>query len=198
MAKEVTLDDLVKSSNNARPVTTTVEKTNKVESEKVEPMIVPSSGIKTAKPISTSDLGKNLQAQHPEAQKKVVEEDAPLVKNAFEAMDKTLAEKKRFITEEVMPIVMENAREMAMEKELGEDNEEVTITPSSNLFEDSDLDDTNEESGTNKDEGVYVAPTLPEIEKVEEILMNGMKQAAELAVTLEVEAHTGTNWYEAK
>ncbi|MBR3770310.1 MAG: DNA polymerase I [Lachnospiraceae bacterium] len=37
-----------------------------------------------------------------------------------------------------------------------------------------------------------------EIEKVEEILVEGMKQAAELAVTLEVEAHTGSNWYEAK
>ena len=37
-----------------------------------------------------------------------------------------------------------------------------------------------------------------EIEKVEAILIEGMKQAAELAVTLEVEAHTGTNWYEAK
>ena len=37
-----------------------------------------------------------------------------------------------------------------------------------------------------------------EIEKVEAILGEGMKQAAELAVTLEVEAHTGTNWYEAK
>ena len=36
------------------------------------------------------------------------------------------------------------------------------------------------------------------IEKVEAILTEGMKQAAELAVTLEVEAHTGTNWYEAK
>ena len=37
-----------------------------------------------------------------------------------------------------------------------------------------------------------------EIEKVEAILVEGMKQAAELAVTLEVEAHAGTNWYEAK
>ena len=37
-----------------------------------------------------------------------------------------------------------------------------------------------------------------EIEKVEAILIEGMKQAAELAVTLEVEAHTGANWYEAK
>lgn len=37
-----------------------------------------------------------------------------------------------------------------------------------------------------------------EIGAVEEILVNGMKQAADLAVTLEVDAHTGANWYEAK
>ncbi len=37
-----------------------------------------------------------------------------------------------------------------------------------------------------------------EIEKVKEILINGMKEAAKLAVTLEVEAHIGKNWYEAK
>ena len=37
-----------------------------------------------------------------------------------------------------------------------------------------------------------------EIERVEEIWVNGMKEAAELAVKLEVEAHTGNNWYEAK
>ena len=37
-----------------------------------------------------------------------------------------------------------------------------------------------------------------EIEQVKEILINGMKQAADLSVTLEVDAHTGANWYEAK
>ena len=37
-----------------------------------------------------------------------------------------------------------------------------------------------------------------EIAQVEEILVTGMKEAADLAVTLEVEAHTGANWYEAK
>ena len=37
-----------------------------------------------------------------------------------------------------------------------------------------------------------------EIEEVRKILVNGMKHAADLAVTLEVEEHTGENWYEAK
>ena len=37
-----------------------------------------------------------------------------------------------------------------------------------------------------------------EVEQVKEILIEGMKAAASLAVTLEVDAHTGANWYEAK
>ncbi len=37
-----------------------------------------------------------------------------------------------------------------------------------------------------------------EIEQVREILSENMKAAAELAVTLEVDLHTGENWYEAK
>ncbi|MCM1102075.1 MAG: DNA polymerase I [Clostridium sp.] len=37
-----------------------------------------------------------------------------------------------------------------------------------------------------------------EVEQVREILTENMKSAAELAVTLEVDVHTGANWYEAK
>ncbi len=37
-----------------------------------------------------------------------------------------------------------------------------------------------------------------EVEQVKEILTDNMKAAAELAVTLEVDLHTGENWYEAK
>ena len=37
-----------------------------------------------------------------------------------------------------------------------------------------------------------------EVERVKEILIDNMKAAAELAVTLEVDLHTGENWYEAK
>ena len=34
--------------------------------------------------------------------------------------------------------------------------------------------------------------------RVREILTENMKSAAELAVTLEIDLHTGNNWYEAK
>ena len=37
-----------------------------------------------------------------------------------------------------------------------------------------------------------------EVEQVRDILVKNMKSAAELAVTLEVDVHTGANWYEAK
>ena len=151
MSKEVTLDDLVKTSN-AKPAAR-AEEINKVNTP------VSSNNIKTAKPISTSELGKNLEAQHPDAKEKTVEKDAPLVANAFEAMDKTLAEKKRKI-DEAMPIIMENAREMAMEKELEgieeEDKDEIKIDEPADDFK--DLDDL--EDDIKADDGVYVAPKL--------------------------------------
>ena len=37
-----------------------------------------------------------------------------------------------------------------------------------------------------------------EEEQVRRILEDNMKAAAELSVTLEVDLHTGANWYEAK
>ena len=37
-----------------------------------------------------------------------------------------------------------------------------------------------------------------EVEQVRELLVNNMKSAANLLVTLEVDVHTGENWYEAK
>ena len=37
-----------------------------------------------------------------------------------------------------------------------------------------------------------------EVEQVKHILRNEMEQAASLLVPLEVDMHTGANWYEAK
>ena len=160
MAKEVTLDDLVKSnetnSKNTRPAARAEEVKKETPVKSVE-----TSSIKSAKPISTNELSKNLAAQHPEAQPKDNSEDAPIVANAFKAMDDTLAEKKRFIEEEMMPIVRENAREMALENELGEtseDDESVSVDATDDF---SELDDDEPTTDT-KDDGVYVAPTVDE------------------------------------
>lgn len=166
MAKEVTLDDLIKTSGNAKPAAR-AEVVNNQKSKNEESNVVQSSGIKTAKPISTSDLGKKLEEQHPEANKKIVEEDAPIVANAFAAMNETLAEKKRFIEEEVMPVVMENAREMAMEKEIGEndDEDEYNIDPTE---VDDDFEDLDEEDvEVVKEEEVYAAPAEISIDEPE-------------------------------
>lgn len=45
---------------------------------------------------------------------------------------------------------------------------------------------------------LLVETHLEEQEQVERILAEEMKQAADLAVTLEIDMHAGTNWYEAK
>ena len=37
-----------------------------------------------------------------------------------------------------------------------------------------------------------------EIDRVKEILTEGMQQAADLKVALAIDLHTGKNWYEAK
>lgn len=172
MGKEITLEDLVNSNetktSNAKPAT----RAEDVKNNEATKVIGNADAIKSAKPITTSELGKTLKEKHPEANKKV-EEDAPVVANAFKAMDDTLAEKKRFIDEEVMPIVMENAKEMAMEKELGELEEGTEVEEnieSETLIEDdfSDLDDETEVS-KKEDEGVYVTPSIDMPEEVHAI-----------------------------
>jgi hypothetical protein len=161
MAKEITLEELARSSSNNSKPAARAEEINKGD------IVTPATNIKTARPISTSDLGKNLEAQHPEAKKKVVEEDAPLVANAFASMTKTLEEKQRFIQEEMMPVVMENAREMAMEKELEELGKEESNEE--DLDEADDFSELNEEEVVEtKDDGVYTAPTVvPELKSEE-------------------------------
>ena len=45
---------------------------------------------------------------------------------------------------------------------------------------------------------LLIETALEEEERVREILTENMKSAADLAVTLEIDLHTGSNWYEAK
>ena len=160
MGKEITLEDLVNSNETNTPK---AKPAVRAESKTSEPTIVGNAdSIKSAKPITTSELGKSLKEKNPDAKKKPEEVDSPVVANAFQAMDKTLAEKKRFIDEEVMPVVMENAREMAMEKELAEsgvtDEEDVSVSDNVVVDDFSDLED--EEETSKKDDGVYVAPSI--------------------------------------
>ena len=45
---------------------------------------------------------------------------------------------------------------------------------------------------------LLIETALEEEARVREILTENMKSAADLAVTLEIDLHTGNNWYEAK
>ena len=106
MGKELTLEQLAASG------------ASKVE---VKPS---SDAIKTAKPISISELTKNLPGK--EEDKQEGEKPPIVVENAFNAMNERLERSKKFIEEEVIPRAQENAREMVMERELGEAPREET------------------------------------------------------------------------
>ena len=189
MGKEITLEDLVNSNETNTP--------KSKPATRVEPTVVGNAdAIKSAKPITTTELGKSLKEKNPDAKKKT-DNDAPVVANAFKAMEDTLAEKKRFIEEEVMPVVMENAREMAMEKELSElDGTEESGEPEEAIDDFSDLNDEPEEV-KEEDDSVYVAPSIEVPEevhavdtKVEKVDTKSKKTKEESKDTAETETAT--------
>ena len=182
MAKEVTLEELMNSSNNSKPAVR-AEETNKKEDTTTN--VVKTSNIKSAKPISISNLGKNLQAQHPESQKKIIEEDAPIVKNAFNAMDATLAEKKRFYEEEVMPVVIENAKEMAMENQfnISEEDSADNISIVEEELSKDDFSELDEDSAEVSDGGIYVAPTTVSQDSISDENKNVEKRSIKVVDT---------------
>ena len=167
MGKEITLEDLVNSNETNTPKAKPAVRAENAKTNETTTIVGNADSIKSAKPITTSELGKSLKDKNPEAKKKSEEADAPVIANAFQAMEETLAEKKRFIDEEVMPVVMENAREMAMEKELAESGVTDEDTVSDALIEDdfSDLEDE-VESSKKEDDGVYITPSLDISEEV--------------------------------
>ena len=111
MGKELTLQEL------AAQETGNLQKTT----------VQSSDAIKTATEVSVNALAKNLPGKEPS-------EDGTkppkLVEDAVNAMYDRLDKSKKFISEEVMPVVKENIKEMKIEQELGEAQEdESTIDP---------------------------------------------------------------------
>lgn len=100
MGKELTLSELAAQSKG------NTEKVNVIQT---------GDSLKSAVPVYIGDLAKNLPGKEEEEIK-----DPIVVQNAFEAMANRLNESKKFIEEEVMPVVIDNAREIAMENELKE------------------------------------------------------------------------------
>lgn len=119
MSKEITLEELSKSVSKP-----TAKKEEKVEENDKSNFSMGSSDGGVV--VSASDISSRLKQA-----KGIVEEDhsqdAPIVKNAFDDMVNTLNDRKRRIETEFMPIVEENAREMAIAKEMGEDVENVKM-----------------------------------------------------------------------
>ena len=153
MAKEITLEDLTQSVDNSNKET---QENRTIDKQSV---VTQPSSFKTARPVSVSELGKNLKSQNKDEDNKNVVKEAPLVADAFSSMDATLREKKRFIEEEMMPVVLENAREMAMEKEIENIGVDAEDIDNNEIFEDNDFDELDDTPNVKyKDEGVYVAP----------------------------------------
>ena len=113
MAKEITLDELVSSVNNEKNIT---------DSEPDQDTSNINMGANVGgQTITASELGSKLRKAHNITDTNEQVEQAPLVQNAFSSMYSTIAEKKEKIDKEVVPIIEENAREMAMAKEMGQD-----------------------------------------------------------------------------
>ena len=111
MGKELTLQEL------AAQETGNLQKTT----------VQSSDAIKTATEVSVNALAKNLPGKEPS-------EDGTkppkLVEDAVNARYDRLDKSKKFMSEEVMPVVKENIKEMKIEQELGEAQEdESTIDP---------------------------------------------------------------------
>ena len=170
MGKEITLEQLAASSkknlkahkpvNNepTKPQQQTVDVVEEVPvnqqpqqhhepRKKVAPAESPKNG---AVKMSAADVANALKKSGKIEEKKEVVDDSPLVKDAFAAMDKRLAESKDWIENTMMPIVRKNAEEMALEKELtgtitmeGMKNDDGTTEESITTKETRDISDFN-------------------------------------------------------
>lgn len=114
--KEVTLDELTNSVKN---------QTINTEDTKVGKTPMANPNIQPGRAVSISDLGEHMKKVNNVEEKKVTQ--APLVEDAFESMNSTIGGRIKRMQEEVVPIIMENAKDMAMQKELGVDVEHVKL-----------------------------------------------------------------------
>ena len=114
-SKEVTLDEL---ANSVKRPNNTETKSNKTP--------VNNPNIQAGKAVSIDELSSHLKKVNHVEDKEPVQQ-APMVQDAFGSMYNTINERKRRIEEELVPIIMENAQDMAMQKELGVDVEHTKL-----------------------------------------------------------------------
>lgn len=171
MSKEITLDELVTSSAPDNPIPQRQPRAAVKENTPSTPKIVSAAQVQD-KLIAA---GK-MKAHTEEAV------DAPLVANAFQSMDATLAQRKERI-EQALPYIHENAREIALDNELKELDQDSSINeevPEAPTYIDAQVD---EEETTD----AYFIPetTSPEFdfERVDE-LRHEMKDTEESITTI--------------
>lgn len=174
MGKEISLEELSRSSKGANNVT----KNNNVEPAVANQPTGPVAGGSTMKPIRMNDLSKELEALHPEyaAAKKAAEEkiNPEIISDAFAALDATVQQKKENadkMVERVAEAVDEQKfeEEAAMEfgegenNQLGQNSANKNVTPESLEAMEKDLEMELAEDGEGENEaGVESAsPQIP-------------------------------------
>ena len=168
MSNELTLEELAagatKPSEEKKPKETNNEDVNvvdytkdvsdeKEEVEKEEP--VTKSNDSNLKEVSVNDIAKTMPKKEEDEEPK----DYGYVSQAFDAMTETLEEKMRYMDEVVAPIMKENAKEIALENEIkqleeesnAENKEPEQEQPAS--VEDINIDDDDTESDIDSDTG---------------------------------------------
>lgn len=143
MSKEITLEELANSS-----------RTNQQVQQPRRTTVAPESPSHGAIKMSPSQVADTLTKAGVMQEKKENIVEAPLVDNAFKSMDRTLKERKEWIQNTMMPIVEENARELALENELGpqEEGNEESATASAMDVEEEYNDGSHTSSTTDNDD----------------------------------------------
>lgn len=179
--KELTLEELAAS-------TPTANQRQAVIKNKTEEAPVPQKQTTNARVVSATEISNALRAKEgipTEAEENAKSVDAPLVVNAFNGLQSTLDKRKKILEEEIIPKMEENAKEMAMEAEMGVDVSKVKLddeeavaaaraqaeaedTDNINASEEDDVDLLNQTIDDGDDEVEEVVPKAPASKLVKE------------------------------
>ena len=121
MSKKVTLDQLYNTAPTTIIKQSGIENSNIADEQVVheeqkqisQPVRTQGSSLKSA---SISEISKTLPAVEQEEVK-----NPEIVDDAFKNMFNTLEERKEKIQEELVPVIMKNAEDIALENELGKE-----------------------------------------------------------------------------
>lgn len=189
MAKELTLEELAKSSNNSKAVKAkTVHKdepTAPVSEEDQGAVFIESNEKAINKPkagklgssMSVDDFAATLKEDHADEIKEENEITPPIVKNAFEDMYNTIQERKDNFNNKYIPALKAAVEERALAREAGEpledddedddqphaENPNVVQFNNGDIDDIDDLDDEDEAPKKNKKERAVEA--VPEIDE---------------------------------